>query len=39
MDGKSLVEELVQRGFHVQDVCDAMIEGDPAWLERQKSQP
>lgn len=38
MDGKSLVEELMRRGWHVQDVVDAMVEADPMWLEKQKKQ-
>ena len=38
MDGKSLVEELMRRGWHVQDVVDAMVEADPTWLEEQKKQ-
>ena len=38
MDGKSLVEELMRRGWHVQDVVDAMIEADPTWLEKHKKQ-
>jgi len=39
MDGKSLVEELMRRGFHVQDVTDAMAEVDPTWFEKLKNQP
>ena len=39
MNGKSLVEELMSRGWHVQDVVDAMVEADPMWLEKQKKQP
>lgn len=35
MHEKPLVEELMRRGFHVQDVVDAMIEADPTWLDRQ----
>jgi hypothetical protein len=38
MDGKSLVEELMRRGWLVQDVVDAMVEADPTWLEEQKKQ-
>ena len=34
MDGKSLVEELMRRGWHVQDVVDAVAEVDPAWREK-----
>lgn len=37
MDEKSIVEELMKRGFHVQDIVDAMVEADPTWLDRQKA--
>lgn len=37
MEEKSLVEELMRRGFHIQDIVDAMVEADPTWLERQKN--
>jgi hypothetical protein len=33
MDGRTLVDELVKRGFHVQDICDAMDEADPQWKQ------
>lgn len=38
MEEKFLVEELMRRGFHVQDVVDAMVEADPTWLARQKTR-
>jgi len=38
MDGKGLVEELIRRGWHLQDIVDAMVEADPTWLEKQKKQ-
>lgn len=34
IDGGTLVNELAQRGFHPQDICDAMDEADPQWKER-----
>lgn len=36
LDGKTIVEELMKRGFHIQDIVDAMVEADPNWLGRQK---
>ena len=37
LDEKAIVEELMRRGFHIQDIVDAMVEADPTWLERQKA--
>jgi SOS response regulatory protein OraA/RecX len=37
MDEKAVVEGLMKRGFHVQDIVDAMIEADPTWLDRQNA--
>jgi hypothetical protein len=34
LDGQSVVDQLAQRGFHVQDIFDAMAEADPEWARK-----
>jgi len=37
MDGQNLVEELKRRGWHIQDICDAMSEVDTEWVKKLKA--
>jgi len=34
LNHKQLVKELTQRGFHIQDIVDALAEEDPAWANK-----
>lgn len=36
LDAESAVNELMRRGFHIQDIWDAFTEEDPSWAERFK---
>jgi hypothetical protein len=34
LHSNQIAQELVDRGFFVQDICDALFEQDPKWVER-----
>jgi hypothetical protein len=37
LNEKTLVDELMRRGFPVQDIVDAMMGADPTWIKRQST--